>query len=160
MTTLSAKPAASTHVRAGAAALLLLSLTALHHIYGAIIYETPWRLHIVQAAVPAAIVISVALFVGHSRRGTSFGRAATWLAAIIIVVFPVAVVGLYEGGYNHLLKNLFYFGFGEDVARTLFPAPVYKLPNDLIFEVTGIAQFPLSVLAALLTISLLRRTGR
>ncbi|MGE6784558.1 hypothetical protein ACQKGL_18775 [Ensifer adhaerens] len=142
--------------RAGASALLLLALTSVHHAYGAYIYETPWRLHIVQLSVPAAILITGALAVGWSKATTRLGRAASWLAAIVILAFPVAMIGVWEGGWNHVLKNILYFGFGEDTARALFPAPIYRLPDDLTFELTGIAQLPLAVIAALNTIPLLR----
>ncbi|WP_143348572.1 hypothetical protein [Ensifer adhaerens] len=146
--------------RAGASALLLLALTSVHHAYGAYIYETPWRLHIVHLAVPAAILIIGALIVGWSKATTALGRAASWLAAIIILAFPVAMIGIWEGGWNHVLKNVLYFGFGEDTTRLLFPAPIYRLPDDVIFELTGLAQLPLAIVAALNTISLLRGPAR
>ncbi|CAN7606663.1 hypothetical protein IB277_28980 [Ensifer sp. ENS07] len=161
MVELSAKsPLSSPFRKAGACALLLLTLTSLHHAYGAYIYETPWRLHIVQLAVPAAIVIAAALFVGRSRSGTTAGRVATWLAALVVLAFPVAMIGIYEGGWNHVVKNVAYFGFGTDAARSLFPEPVYRLPDSLLFELTGIAQFPLAVITALNTLALLRPPAR
>ncbi|UTV41927.1 hypothetical protein MYG64_36345 (plasmid) [Ensifer adhaerens] len=141
-------------------ALLLLVLTSVHHAYGAYIYNTPWRLHIVHLAVPVAILVVGALFVGASKDRTFLGRVAYWLAAIVILAFPVAIIGFWEGGWNHVLKNVLYFGFGEPAARLMFPAPLYRLPDDLIFELTGIAQFPLAIIAAFKTISLLRRPTR
>lgn len=41
--------------------------------------------------------------------------------------------------------------------RAIFPPPLYELPDDLIFEATGIVQFPLAVAATVLTIAMLRR---
>ncbi|WP_158665003.1 hypothetical protein [Ensifer adhaerens] len=146
--------------RAGASALLLLALTSVHHAYGAYIYETPWRLHIVHISVPAAILIIGALTVGWAKATTALGRAASWLAAIVILAFPVAMIGIWEGGWNHVLKNVLHIGFGEETARLLFPAPVYRLADDLTFELTGIAQLPLAIIAALNTISLMRRPVR
>ncbi|QRY65659.1 hypothetical protein JVX98_00710 (plasmid) [Ensifer sp. PDNC004] len=153
-------PLSSPFRKAGAGALLLLALTSLHHAYGAYIYETPWRLHIVHLAVPAAIIITTALYVGRSKGGTMAGRVAIWLAALVVLAFPVAMIGIYEGGWNHVIKNIAYFGFGTDAARFLFPEPVYRLPDDFLFELTGIAQFPLAIVTALNTINLLRRPIR
>jgi len=81
------------------------------------------------------------------------------LAALLILLFPVAAIGVYEGGYNHVLKSLVYFIRGEGAARALFPPPLYEMPHDHFFEATGIAQFPLSIVTAVLTLPLLRGTN-
>jgi peroxiredoxin len=78
-------------------------------------------------------------------------------AAVLILLFPVGAIGLYEGGYNHVLKNLTYFIGGEAQARALFPPPLYEMPRDVFFEATGVAQLPLSIAPALLTLRLFRR---
>jgi hypothetical protein len=144
------------HLRAGAAALSLLALTSIHHAYGAFAFATPWRLHILAIAVPVAIVIVLTLRRGAITSARGGGRLWTTLAALLILLFPVAAIGLYEGGYNHVLKNLFYFIRGEAEARALFPPPVYEMPRDVLFEATGIAQFPLSIVTAFLALQLLQ----
>jgi hypothetical protein len=148
------------HLYAGAAAIAVLGLTSVHHIYGAAIYGTPWRLHIVYFAVPAAIVIAATLFFGWAWRGWTSGFIATWAGSLLALALPVAAIGFYEGGYNHVVKNLVFFGFGEDAARTLFSGQAYEMPNDFLFEATGVAQFPLAVLTAVLVARLLRSTIR
>jgi 4-amino-4-deoxy-L-arabinose transferase-like glycosyltransferase len=150
----------SFHWRAGAAALLLLALTAVHHAYGAYAFSTPWRLHIVYVAAPVAIAIAAALYFGSHRPDEPSGRIATWIGAVIILAFPVLAIGIFEGGYNHLVKNIVYFGLGEPTAIALFPPPTYEMPSDFFFEVTGIAQFPLGILTALFTLGLLRQASR
>lgn len=50
-----------------------------------------------------------------------------------------------------------YFVGGEETAVGIFPPPTYEMPSDFVFELTGVAQLPLSVLAAIYTLSLLRR---
>lgn len=147
------------HLRAGVAAIALLILTSIHHAYGAYAFGTPWRLHILLAAAPAAILITVALFYGAMCSGRA-ARIATVGAAVFILIFPVAGIGLYEGGYNHVLKNLVYFIFGEAEALGVFPPPLYEMPSDFIFEATGVAQFPLSIMTAMLALPLLRRAGQ
>jgi hypothetical protein len=148
------------HVRAGTTALLLLALTSVHHAYGAAVYETPWRLHIVYIAVPVAMAILLALYIGLRLDGRPAGRLATWIGIAVILAFPVAAIGFCEGGYNHIVKNIVYFGFGRAEAIAMFPPPTAELPNDLVFELTGIAQFPVSVLTAIAALGLLRRTRR
>lgn len=147
------------HFRAGAVAVAVLLLTSIHHAYGAYAFDTPWRLHIIAFAVPAAIAIVAMLFYAAVMFDRSTARLAAVLAAILILLFPVAAIGIYEGGYNHVFKNLVNFTSGEAVARALFPPPLYEMPQDFIFEATGIAQFPLSILAAVLTLPVLRGAG-
>lgn len=132
---------------AGAAALAVLVLTAVHHVYGAIVFETPWRLHILHAAIPVAIIIVAALYFGQHSRETRRGRLLIRLAIVVILAFPVGLIGVYEGGYNHLVKTIVYFAAGRDAALALFPPPTYEMPSDVLFEATGIAQFPLAVWA-------------
>jgi hypothetical protein len=54
-------------------------------------------------------------------------------------------IGIGEGGYNHTLKNILYFGGApESLMNTMFPPEVggvslYEKPNDFLFESTGIA---------------------
>jgi hypothetical protein len=146
--------------RAGSAALMVLALTCVHHAYGAVAFDTPWRLHIIFFAVPAAIIIVALLYVAGAYRHETRGRLALWTGALLILAFPVAMIGFYEGGYNHLVKNIVFFVGGENAARSLFPAPTYEMPSDKIFEITGIAQFPLSVLTTVMTIGMLRERRR
>jgi hypothetical protein len=56
------------------------------------------------------------------------------------------MIGLYEGMFNHLMKNLLYFlGLDRDTLLQLFPPPTYVMPNDFWFELTGIAQALITV---------------
>jgi peroxiredoxin len=144
------------HHRAGAATIALLALTGIHHAYGALAFGTPWRLHIVAIAAPVAIAIVAALHYGTAMSSRRAGQLATGFATLLILLFPVAAIGIYEGGYNHVLKNLVYFMRGEADARALFPPPLYEMPRDVFFEATGIAQFPLSIMTAVRTLPLLR----
>lgn len=142
--------------RAGTAALLVLALTCVHHAYGAVVFDTPWRFHIVFMAVPAAAAIAALLYLAGAYRHLPRGRLALWAGALLILAFPAGMIGFYEGGYNHLVKNIVFFAAGEETARSMFPTPTYEMPNDPIFEITGIAQFPLSVLTVFLTVAMLR----
>ncbi len=161
---MSRRTAPRPYLRAGAMAIAVLAMTTIHHVYGAVIYDTPWRLHIVYISAPVAVAIIAALGFGASREGTPAGRIASWLAIAAILAFPVALIGFFEGGYNHLVKNIVYFARGEEAMMALMPPSLYEpgtveMPNDVIFEMTGIAQFPLSI-ATLLAVLRLERALR
>lgn len=140
--------AAVAYIRVGIASLVVLALTSVHHVYGAIVYETPWRLHITPIAIPIGLMIVAGLVFGYAHRGRKRGRVGTWFAAAVTIIFPVSIIGLYEGGYNHILKNLLYFSGAANLVDRLFPAPTYELPNDIWFEASGIAQFFAALVAA------------
>jgi hypothetical protein len=151
---------ANTVQSAKAAALALLALTTVHHVYAAVAFGTPWRLHVLVIVVPAAIAIFLTLSARMATAGQSAGRGRTVFAAVVIFLVPVGTIGFYEGGYNHLLKNLVYFVGGEAPALARFPPPTYEMPSDIVFEATGIAQFPLYVVTAVLTVRLLGGAAR
>jgi hypothetical protein len=53
----------------------------------------------------------------------------------------IGLIGAYEGIYNHILKNILYYGGAEPhVLSALFPPPKYEMPNDAGFEITGVLQ--------------------
>src|SRR5687768_8438662 len=110
MSRLPSATARDMHLQAGAAALSVLLLTSVHHAYGAVVYDTPWRLHIIHAAIPAAIVIVLGLWLARATSGTRTARIGTWATVALILAFPVGMIGLFEGGYNHVVKDLLYFG--------------------------------------------------
>lgn len=117
-------------------------LTAIHHFYGAIRYDPPWRRDIILHPF-IALLLCLALLYLYCR-----SRRKIFLALYLfvsLVLFGLGI-GIFEGFYNHLLKNIFYFtGMQADTWRSLFPAPTYELPNDFLFESTGIGQFLLAI---------------
>jgi hypothetical protein len=36
--------------------VVLAILTTIHHVYGAVLYDTPWRLHILVMSIPVIIL--------------------------------------------------------------------------------------------------------
>lgn len=142
-------PAANPHVRELlSGSLATLGLTAVHHVYGAFRYHTPWRHH----AAAVALVVGTALVLAasaHQRRpGTKRGRLAAWILAVLSLIFVVLGFGLFEGLYNHLVKDLLFFsGASRALLLRLFPPPAYEMPNDVLFEVTGVLQVPVAAYA-------------
>ena len=130
-------------------ALIGLFLTSLHHAYGAYVYATPWRLHVVFVAGATALVLLGAFAVFRDRRSGRLGTAARWLFTLTVLVMPVALIGVVEGLYNHVLKDLLYYGgLSLREMTRLFPPPRYEMPNDAFFEITGVLQVVPAALAA------------
>jgi hypothetical protein len=127
----------------------VLVLTALHHVYGAVRYETPWRYHAVQLAAVTLLLILGADGIRRARSGATAGRLAERALRALIWLVPILMIGGFEGLYNHVAKNVLYLvGLSPDWMNRLFPPPTYEMPNDLLFELTGLLQVPPAFLAA------------
>ena len=123
----------------GAAAIF--AVTTIHHLYGASIYHTPWRIHaaIISGLATAVIGASVSLLRGHLD--DALGAAASCVFVVATFLVPFLGFGVFEGGYNHLLKVALYFGHASpSLMKSLFPPPTYEMPNDAFFEITGVLQ--------------------
>lgn len=134
-----------------------LVLTSIHHGYGAIIYAAPFRSQVVVVSAIVAVLVLGLAYVAANHRGSVLGSIAWWLNVLIIVAYPIVAIGLVEGGYNHVVKNVVYLLANRSVYDGMFPAGTYEVPADWFFELTGIAQFPVGVAAAWLGIAAWRR---
>lgn len=131
----------------------LMALTSIHHAYGAIIYQTPWRLHILMISVPV-IIFTIIFYFWFFKKGVRTQSLFFWIYLVLTLVASVALIGLFEGVYNHLLKNaLFYTGVDNQILMYLFPPPTYEMPNDFWFEFTGMLQ---GIVAIPLTVYFIR----
>lgn len=125
------------------ATLLIFIVTSLHHVYGAIVYDTPWRTHIVPFGGAILVISLLFMFLYKKYDKKIYDR----LYMLISFLFFGLMIGVYEGLYNHLLKNALYFGgLAIETWRIFFPAAIYEVPNNAFFELTGILQFPLFLL--------------
>lgn len=125
--------------------LALMILTSIHHVYGAVIYNTPWRMHVLLISVPV-ILLSVTFIYLDERLKISTKPLFLWLYLLIVFAISVCLIGSFEGIYNHLLKNvLFFAGAGKELLLQMFPPPKYEMPNDLFFELTGNVQAVVAV---------------
>lgn len=126
----------------------VLLLTTVHHVYGGIVYNTPWREHAAIVAVVTGLFMVGLLRIHRSSFGERGGQIAFWLFVIVTLIVPVLFVGVVEGGYNHVLKNILYFTSSDrSLLERLFPSPTYEIPNDAFFEITGVLQFPVGLVA-------------
>lgn len=127
----------------------VLSLTVLHHFYGAVLYDSPWRNHVVVVALPVLLALVVTHEIHLRRPSTPLGRTSLFLFAVLTLAVPVGVIGIFEGGYNHLVKDVLFFGGLPAAALDrLFPDSVYELPDNLLFEASGVLQFFLGLYTA------------
>ncbi len=116
-------PLKSACIQAGLWSAAVLFVTSVHHLYGAIVYSTPWRHHVVPPAILTTLFIAAMLFVFFRRSGTLAGNMAFWLAAGSIFIVPVGFFGIFEGAYNHVLKDVLYFsGVTESVLYAVVSA--------------------------------------
>lgn len=114
---------------------VLLVLTSIHHAYGAYIYDTIWRFNILYFSIPI-IILNILVQLNLSKK-----KVVKYLFWISNLLFTVFQIGLFEGIYNHLIKNILFFaGSHETLLNQLFPPDTYFMPNDLFFEATGILQ--------------------
>lgn len=115
-------------------------ISSTHHIYGAFVYETPWRM-IVSIWIPAFVMLILAvLFLLRRSADRTVTTIAAWIVLLGGVVFQIGFTA-FECVYSHILKNILFFGgASKQLLERLFPAPAYHLPDSLPFELTGIAQ--------------------
>lgn len=146
--------------RSLAGALATFGLTAAHHTYGAVIYDTPWRHHATVVAAIAGALLWLAHRTYTRDPASARGRIGLALFTAVVGLHAVLAIGAFEGFYNHVIKNVTYFaGMPLALHRELFPPPTYELPNDVIFEVSGILQVVPAGYAAIALFRLLRRHG-
>ncbi len=111
-----------------------------HHWYGAVAYDTPWRLQVSYWIAIAPLLVVGLLYVYWRFMDNLAGRVALWLVFFSAVVFQAGFT-LFECVYSHVLKNILYFGGApQSLLEWLYPAPTYHLPDNWLFEVLGVLQ--------------------
>ena len=96
------------------AAVGVRGLTVVHYLYGARIYKAPFRRHVASGMLPVLLAL---IFAHEVRAGVPRlpGRVSLRLLMVVTLIVPVGLIGLFEGGYNHLVKNVLYFGVHREV---------------------------------------------
>jgi hypothetical protein len=118
---------------------LLMTLTIVHHVYGAIVYNTPWRTYVALVTIP--VIIFTTIVSKTINKHYDYKKLLLWIFCGVTLIVPVIAIGLFEGFYNHLLKNILFFaGTGYSTMQRMFPPPKYEMPSDFFFEFTGICQ--------------------
>lgn len=149
MTTISVRADPPSITRAAVSAVAVMAVFIAHHLYGAAIYTAAFRKHAALVGAPVTLAIALSAYLAI-KLGSKAGRAlARRVAYALILVFPVLLVGVFEGLYNHVLKNVIFFtGLYAELSPMLYPGGAYERPGDWLFEVSGVLQFVLAVIAA------------
>jgi hypothetical protein len=87
----------------------------------------------------ATALLAASLWLSRRHQGNAIGPIALWSFIAIGVVIPFMAFGVFEGAYNHALKDALYFAHASpEFMRQLFPPPTYEMPNNEFLEVTGV----------------------
>ena len=115
-------------------------ISSVHHWYGAIAYDTPWRAGVTYWIAGSVLVVYSLLFLYWKTATNIVGKISIWLFMFSAVIFQAGFVA-FECVYSHVLKNILFFsGVSESVLESLYPTPAYHLPDNLFFEITGNLQ--------------------
>lgn len=116
------------------------SVSTIHHWYGAVEYNTPWRLSVSYWIMGSILLVYSLLYVYWKNIENMIGKFAIWLFLFIAVIFQSGFI-MFECVYSHILKNILFFsGVPHSILVKLYPAPAYHLPDNLFFELTGSLQ--------------------
>ena len=127
-------------VAAAISAMVAGLISGVHHWYGAVAYDTPWRLQVSCWIAIAPLFVVGLLYVYWRFIDNLAGRVALWLVFFSAVIFQTGFT-LFECVYSHVLKNILYFGGApQNLLAWLYPAPTYHLPDNWLFEVLGVLQ--------------------
>ena len=119
----------------------VLLITIVHHSYGAVRFATPWRHHVTFVALLLVVLLSGAYFIFSRRPASRLGDIARGVFIGAALLGPITWIGIFEGGYNHLLKvGLFHFALSAAAVQGYYPPEIYEPPEDWFFEATGVAQ--------------------
>lgn len=95
-----------------------------------------------------AVVLGVALLAFVRASNPAVRRTAGAAFAVVSFAACVCWLGLFEGAYNHGLKSLLgIVGVTGPTFDLFFPPRIYEPPGDLGFEVSGVLQLPVGLLA-------------
>lgn len=146
--------------RALIASTAVLLITVVHHSYGAVRFATPWRHYVTFVALLLATLLWGAYFIFSRRGGSRLAGIARGVFIGVALLGPVAWIGLFEGGYNHLLKViLFQFDLSPATVQRYYPPEIYEPPEDWFFETTGVAQLAAALWALGCLVKYVRVTG-
>ena len=113
-------------------------VTAIHHYYTGVLYDTMWRAAFAAyAAIP--MILCVGLLLLYYRHGK---RMLLWSYLGLSFIFFFLVVGLWEGAWCHTTKLiLFYLDIPFHNAPASWNIPPAPVPTDIFSEVTGVLNF-------------------
>lgn len=111
----------------------IFGITFIHHLWGEVIFGGGTRL-----AIAIVFAIVFALSVGLYKLQKTH-RWALYLFWFLTIAFWVVLVGLVEGGYNHVLKvGAWLAGASPETIASFYDPKDYEPVSDFFFELTGV----------------------
>jgi hypothetical protein len=127
--------------------IFIMITTAVHHYYAAVVYQTPFRLHMIPIAIIMLVYTFSSLFVIRKWLNQRLEITTRKLLIIITLIFSGGIIGLIEGFYNHVVKIIsFMIGLPDSILTIMFPPSIYVHPDNWFNEATGVLQFLFAVL--------------
>ena len=115
-------------------------VSIVHHWYGAVIYNTPWRVGVSYWIAGIVMIVYSLLYIYWENIDNIAGKIAMWIFLFCAIIFQAGFI-MFECVYSHVLKNILFFGgMPQSNLDTLYPSPAYHLPDNLFFEITGLLQ--------------------
>lgn len=115
-------------------------ISSAHHWYGATAYDTPWRAGVTYWIGGSVLITYSLLYIYWKNVSNITGKIALFIFLFSAVIFQAGFI-MFECVYSHVLKNILFFGgMSQSILQRLYPAPAYHLPDNLIFELTGLLQ--------------------
>lgn len=88
-------------------------LSAIHHYCAPTIYQSPWRLHVVQVSI-VVIIYSLWYLLFAANGKILYLQKLISIFLVVTGVVSVAWIDIFEGGYNYFVKNIvFLIGVSE-----------------------------------------------
>ena len=135
------QPAMRSSQRALFGSVAMFVLTTVHHVYGAYLYHTPWRIHAAFISGFATGLVAALLPLFRKRPNDLAGLVASWAFVAVTFLVPFLGFGVFEGAYNHALKLVLYFSHVSPALMSrLYPPAAYEMPSNSLFEITGLMQ--------------------
>jgi len=119
---------------------LLFGVTFIHHLWGEVVYGGGVRAEI---AIVFAIVFALTVGLYALSKKHAWVKYLYW---ILIVAFWVVLVGLIEGGYNHVFKVGAWLAGVSPETLADFYGDEYEPVSDFFFEATGVLTAVVSLL--------------
>ena len=139
----SPNPTVSTRLMTKAAlcSIAVMLLTTVHHAYGAVVDNSPFRFHVVLISVLVMLIILGTLGAFRKWTGSAAGEVALWLFIIVATAVPVVWIGFMR-------------------AATITSAGIYSISPALRLVYTGNLAMPSLKLRVFITAILCRPNCR
>src|SRR5690606_21249287 len=92
-----------------------------------------WSLYLRYTLAPACTALSIPVMIlnWYAAKKGAGNTLIVYTFGLANLIMTIVLIGIFEGMYNHVAKNVLYFSELNDSTMTrLFPPPTYVMPND------------------------------